>query len=127
MTPLEHVDIYLPDAQGILGQLAEDPEQEGRDHLVQVAIAHALTSIATNLAKLDGATEAPEISSAPDSLEEIRLDVAHVRGRLEEAHHRVHLGQRRDLALDAFAAVTTLSASIERLCAALGDRRNGPS
>jgi len=43
-------DIFLPDADHLLCLLAEQPEHPDRDHLTQLAIAHALTSIATSLA-----------------------------------------------------------------------------
>lgn len=45
-------DIYLPDADYFLSQLAETDPHPDRDHLVQLATAHALTSIALSLRKI---------------------------------------------------------------------------
>lgn len=45
-------DIFLPDADYLLGLLAENPDQPDRDHLALLAVAHALTSIATSLHKI---------------------------------------------------------------------------
>ena len=45
-------DIYFLDADDLLLQLAEQPNREDRDHLIALAQAHALASVAKSLADI---------------------------------------------------------------------------